>query len=922
MRFSLRTAGPAPTRGRPWVVGLALAALALAAPAACAKGPAAPTKVATVEGVTEHRLDNGLRLLLYPDPASAKVTVNLTVLVGSRHEGYGEAGMAHLLEHMLFKGTPTCPDVHKALRDRGASYQGVTEPDRTYYYETLLAGDANLEFAIQLEADRLVNSYVKREDLASEMTVVRNEFESKENDPLAVLTERLRAAAYGWHNYGKATMGNRSDIERVPVDRLQAFYRKYYRPDNVVLIVTGKFDEGKALGLVARHFGPLRRPARALESTYTEEPAQDGERALVLRRVGAVGAVGAAYHVPASRHVDYPALVVLLQILAAEPNGRLYQSLVKSRKADSTGGSVSGRHDPGLLELYAEVGAGQSLDQARDGLIRIVEGAAAASVTEEEVQRARRVVAGSYTAAIANSQGMANQLSGCAGQGDWRLFFLKRDRIARVTPADVTRVAGRYLRPSNRTVGTYVPTKEAQRVAVPAAPPAAELVKDYRGAATTAAGEAFDPTPENLEKRTQRTVLPGGVKVALLPKKTRGEMVTAVLRLRYGNERSLRDYRAAMDFLPALMLRGTRSHTYQQIVDEVTRLQGGIRAAGDLGEVTFTIQCKRENFPRLLRLLGEILREPALPAGELESMKREQKQALEQGRADPQALARVALQRKLRPYPKDDVRYQPTLDEAIAEVDAVTVEQLRRLYAEQLGGQEGEFAAVGDFDPAATRELVADILKDWKATVPYQRIRPTAPLDTPPGRVVIQTPDKANAFFAAAHMLALRADDPDYLALQTANYIFGGGASGSRLFNRVRQKDGLSYAVESALSASDLDRFGRFGIAAICNPQNMDKVERAMAEELEKFVREGVSAEELAAAKKAIDQQFALQRSDDAFLAAALVEDLPLGRTFAYDAERQGKRARLTVAEVNAAIRRHLAPGRLVIIRAGDFQKK
>ncbi|HZY83195.1 MAG TPA: pitrilysin family protein, partial [Gemmataceae bacterium] len=483
MRFFLRKAGPAPTRRRAWAFGLALAALALAAPAAFAGGPAAPTKVVTVEGVTEYRLDNGLRLLLYPDPASAKVTVNMTVLVGSRHEGYGEAGMAHLLEHMLFKGTPTFPDGHKALRDRGAAYQGITEPDRTYYYETLPATDANLEFALKLESDRLVNCYVKREALASEMTVVRNEFESKENAPLAVLAERVRAAAYGWHNYGKATIGNRSDIERVPIDRLQAFYRKHYQPDNVVLIVTGKFDEDQALGLVAKYFGPLKRPARALENTYTEEPAQDGERTVVLRRVGSVGAVGAAYHVPASRHEDYPAVVVLLQILAAEPNGRLYQSLVKSKKADSTGALASGRHDPGLLELYAEVGAGQSLEEARDCLIRVAEGIEARPVTEEEVQRARRMIASAYAAAVANSKGMANGLSDSAGRGDWRLFFLTRDRLAKVTAADVTRAAGRYLRQSNRTVGTYVPAKEAQRVAIPAAPPAAALVKDYRGAA-------------------------------------------------------------------------------------------------------------------------------------------------------------------------------------------------------------------------------------------------------------------------------------------------------------------------------------------------------------------------------------------------------------------------------------------------------
>src|SRR3954468_1075675 len=203
---------------------------------------AEPKKIVTVEGITEYQFDNGLRLLLYPDNSRSKVTVNMTVLVGSRHEGYGETGMAHLLEHMVFKGTPTHRNIPKALQEHGAQWNGSTSPDRTNYYETMADDEENLEFALGMEADRLVNSAIKREDLDSEMTVVRNEFERGENSPTSVLNKRISAAAYEWHNYGKSTIGNRSDIERVPVENLQAFYKKFYQPDNVVLIVAGKFE--------------------------------------------------------------------------------------------------------------------------------------------------------------------------------------------------------------------------------------------------------------------------------------------------------------------------------------------------------------------------------------------------------------------------------------------------------------------------------------------------------------------------------------------------------------------------------------------------------------------------------------------------------------------------------------------------------
>src|SRR6516165_4494189 len=273
--------------------------------------------VAAIEGVTEYRLANGARVLLFPEASRPTVTVNLTVLVGSRHEGYGETGMAHLLEHMVFKGTPTFPDVPKALRDHGANFNGTTWVDRTNYFETLPASDENLEFAIKLEADRMVNSYVKREDLASEMTVVRNEFEAGENSPQRILMQRMTGAAYEWHNYGKSTIGNRSDIERVPIDKLQGFYKKYYQPDNAMVIVAGKFDEKKALEYINKYFGSIKKPSRELDTTYTEEPAQDGERNVTLRRVGTVGAVGAVYHIPSGSHEDFPAIEVLATMLSA-----------------------------------------------------------------------------------------------------------------------------------------------------------------------------------------------------------------------------------------------------------------------------------------------------------------------------------------------------------------------------------------------------------------------------------------------------------------------------------------------------------------------------------------------------------------------------------------------------------------------------
>ena len=323
---------------RVWILfclcfGLVSGAVAATNPPA----PAGPgmSYVTSVEGISEYQLDNGLRLLLFPDPSKETATVNVTYLVGSRHEGYGETGMAHLLEHLMFKGAKGHKNIPDELTAHGCRPNGSTWFDRTNYFETFSATDENLTWALEMEADRMVNSFISEDDLASEMTVVRNEFESGENNPRGVLEERVLSTAYLWHNYGNSTIGCRADLENVPISRLQAFYRTWYQPDNAVLVVAGKFDPAQTLDLVGRTFGRIPRPTRSIMRTYTTEPAQDGERAVTLRRVGETQQVVVAYHIPAGSHPDFAPLEMLGFILGDEPSGRLYRGLVSTEKASS-----------------------------------------------------------------------------------------------------------------------------------------------------------------------------------------------------------------------------------------------------------------------------------------------------------------------------------------------------------------------------------------------------------------------------------------------------------------------------------------------------------------------------------------------------------------------------------------------------------
>ncbi|MGQ0704020.1 MAG: M16 family metallopeptidase, partial [Gemmatimonadales bacterium] len=454
-------------------VGLiVLLGTAVAVPLA-AQLPQGLTKGPTVEGITEYTLANGLRVLLFPDASKPTATINITYLVGSRHEGYGETGMAHLLEHLVFKGSPKHPNIPQELTEHGSRPNGTTWFDRTNYFETVPATDVNIEWALDLEADRMVNSFIAKKDLESEFSVVRNEFESGENSPFNVLLERTMSTAYLWHNYGKSTIGARADIENVPIERLQAFYRKYYQPDNAILMVAGKIDEPKVLRLVAEKFGAIPKPARALERgnllypTYTAEPAQDGEREVSLRRTGDVQVVMALYHVPPLSHPDYAAVDVLSQVLGDQPAGRIYKALVETRKAAQAGAFDFALKEPGALLGWASVRKDNSLDSAKAAMTTAFDAAVTSPPTAEEVERAKTTLLRNIDLLLANSERVGLSLSEYMASGDWRLVFIHRDRVKQVTPADVKRVAEAYLKSSNRTIGLFHPTDRPERVQVP-----------------------------------------------------------------------------------------------------------------------------------------------------------------------------------------------------------------------------------------------------------------------------------------------------------------------------------------------------------------------------------------------------------------------------------------------------------------------
>jgi zinc protease len=905
--------------GRGTLFGLVLTSL-MVAPSIAQDLPKGVKKVTSVEGITEYNLDNGLKVLMFPDPSKPTITVNVTYLVGSRHEGYGETGMAHLLEHMVFKGTPKHPNIPQELTEHGARPNGTTWYDRTNYFETFSATEENLKWALDLESDRMINSFIAKKDLDSEFSVVRNEFESGENSPFRVLMQRVLSGAFLWHNYGKSTIGNRSDIERVPIENLQAFYKKYYQPDNAVVTVAGKIDESKTLAMINEYFGKIPKPTRVLPKSYTVEPTQDGERFVELKRTGDVQMLMAAYHIMPGSHADYPAMEVLTELLTAEPNGKLYKNLVNTKKASSEFGFSFQLFDPGIVLFGAEVLKEKSLDEARKAFVATLDSSAILKPSAEDVERAKVTLLKNWDLEFRNSERVGLSISESIATGDWRLAFLFRDNIRKVTPEDVFRVAQYYFKPSNRTLGTFMPESNPVRAEIPEAPNVEDLVKNYKGEAVVAEGEAFDPSPMNVESRTTRVEKPNAIETALLPKKTRGNVVAARITLRYGDEKSLANKATVSDLTGSMLDKGTKTKTRQQLKDEFDRLKARVSFFGAANQAGASIETTKENLPAVMKLVAEVLKNPSFDEGEFEKLKQEELAGIESQRSEPQAIAFNQFRRIVTPYPKSDIRYVGTFDEDVESIKATTIDQIRQFHKDFYGANNASASVVGDFDQAEIHKILATEFGSWKSAKSFTRI-PSPYIPVKAENKSLETPDKANAMFVAGLYMPLQDTDPDYPALVIGNYLLGGGFLNSRLATRIRQKDGLSYGVGSQFSASSLDKSGSFMSYAIYAPQNAEKLEAAFKEEIEKALKEGFTAEELKAAKSGYLQSRQVARSQDASLTSTLSNNLYLNRTMQWDADFEKKIDALTPEQIKAAFNKYIDYNKLVIIKAGDFAK-
>jgi zinc protease len=416
-------------------------------------------------GFREFRLKaNGLRVLLLQNRVAPVATFAVVYHVGSRNEAVGHTGATHLLEHLMFKGTPEFDRakgtaVAAVLEALGARFNATTWFDRTNYYETV-PSDA-LETAFAIEASRMRRALLRDEDRVPEMTVVRNEFERGENSPFQVLYKQTFATAFREHPYHHPTIGWRSDIEGMATERLREFYDTFYYPNNATAMVIGDFEEAGALAAVERHFGAIPPSPRPIPEVYTVEPPQEGERRFIVRRAGESAWCGLSWRTVEARHADTPPFAVLESILGGGITSRLHQALVEKSLALGVNVVAWQLRDPALFSVFAPVRPGVEPAEVEKVIRQEIARIASESVTEAECEKARTQLEAQVIFDRDSTDQIAASLSEAIAVADWEWYADYPAAIARVTPADVQRVVLAYLHDDALTVGLYLPKEPA-----------------------------------------------------------------------------------------------------------------------------------------------------------------------------------------------------------------------------------------------------------------------------------------------------------------------------------------------------------------------------------------------------------------------------------------------------------------------------
>ncbi|HEY9776942.1 MAG TPA: pitrilysin family protein [Planktothrix sp.] len=900
-------------------------------------------KVSEVKNVVEYVLDNGLKVLLLENHSAPVITLLVLYKVGSRNEAVGHTGSTHFLEHMLFKGTKKHnPEKGNGIDDLltqiGAYWNATTWFDRTSYFEVVPA--EYLELCIKLEADRMRNLLLRQEDHDSEMSVVRNELERGENFPEDALEKEMYALAFREHPYHHPTIGWRSDVEGVPMDRLREFYNTFYWPNNATVILVGDFENTEALSMIHKYYGKIPSSPNPIPDVYTVEPPQEGERRFQIKRVGDLPRVWLGYHIPEAKHEDTYPLAAMRHILGSsyERSSRLYKRLIDTSMASEIFARHDDLRDPALFMVGATTNQGVDLKEVEEAIQDELEKFAREPVTEQELSRAKTANRKGTILSKADPSSLAFMLGEAESKQDWHWLMEYDDNFDAVTADDIMRVAAIYFDRDNRTVGTFIP-KEPSAAEVSAfddegdgeelPEEAEEFAEERAESADLSSLIALRPpmTRVKLEKPKKRTVsfesqvvkevLPNGMTL-LLMRNPGTESVGLTGYLRGGKYFSHDLGSNVSEIMADVMPKGSKNYSKLQIAEALENMgiPGGLDLQIDNYRMSFSSNIVVADLPEYLRLLNDVLRNPTFAEDELAKTKIEWHSRYTEALTNTRTMAWVKLRRSL--YPEKHLFYEKTYEELTEELNTLDVEKLRQIHNRLFTPHSSIITLVGDFEIDEARKLIRDQFGDWQGKEPRKIEVAEVKLPQSRQRHDVFLADKKSADIVIAHPSDLRRAGKDYYAAKLANAALGQDTITSRLGNVVRDRAGLTYGIHSSFSDT---AFGSapWAVTLSVNPANIEKSLQLVSLVLDDYIQNGITEDELLKETGRAVGSFTVGLASSLGIARALTEFEFLGLGVAELDNVSSEYLAITKQQVDSAIRKYLHPSRAITVVAGTL---
>ncbi|MFZ4528973.1 MAG: M16 family metallopeptidase [Undibacterium curvum] len=879
----------------------------LAAPVTPAQAASNPPLIASAEGISEYRLPNGLRVLLMPDGSKNTVTINMTYLVGSRHENAGQSGYAHLLEHMLYKSSQQFPKIAEEISRRGGRWNGTTNDDRTNFFEIIPASDTELDWMLAMEADRMRNVRFSADELRREVTIVKNELELREGNPYNSLMHQVKSVAFDWHGYGHIAIGERSDLDAAQTAELEQFYRRYYRPDNAVLLVAGQFQPEQVLGSIQKYFGSIPKPSQSLPLIATVEPGSLGERSVIVRKPANFSAAVEAYHVPSALHPDFAAIKFAATVLSSEREQRDADQSVH-RLSHSMYSLSPGMRDSGLIYFITRQQSAKQIDDQSKLMQKAIDQFPQRLMSEQDLRFFKAQFAASYTHTLDDPEALAIRLSEYIALGDWRMFFVEKARIAALTAEQVQAAAKKYLKKNNRISGLLY-AEPNQPVEIPAAPDVNDILKQFKHVDEYAPVSGFDASYDNLMAQSQRIKI-GNIEVVLLPKPSRGQVVTVDLRLHWGNLQSLHEKKWVEYFTDQALLNGAGQYGKESLEAERARLhmKGSVRH----------FSTTRADLREALSLMMLNLKQPSF--GQAMDIVARHRVSLDLERKTPLRKIEDRYAQHFNTYPTSDPRRLETSQQSISEMNAIKSADFFEFHKNFYGASSGHLVIVGDFEPQDVLTSLTPEFSGWDSKSPYAEIHQQAP-ERPAMSASIDTPGESSAYFYGRRYLPVGKAHPDFPALVVINYLLGQAGLESRLMQRLRQQEGWSYSVQSQFSADQTDPYARWDIVASSAPENLLKLRQAVTEVLQNVQQQGFLEAELKKAKLNIARADAQHRQSNQQLADMWNAALHEGQDLRIFQRLEASIQALTLEQVNQVAKKYVQPESWSVVTTADAAK-